>query len=236
MLTNNTVNLTTLENDLVIIINEHWDNWVKSKKKDGHLDNDFSFVDTGLPKEQKFYGLINSSYNSSNGTLWEKILYKISEACNDETYSKDEELVRNLKVHEKKWIVDLGFSRNGEHHIIEEKLGGQLDNKKSKIEKINLEERKKVLEEIVGTEVNIHLGIITNQLTNKPETWNKSTVLNEFTRGNNLLIEKELFDFVAGIDGFFEWIKTEIQPKAMRKYKEVLDEYKTFVGFNETNN
>ena len=42
-----------------------------------------------------------------------------------------------------------------------------------------------------------------------------------------LLIEKELFDFVAGIDGFFEWIKTQIQPKAMGKYNQVLDEYKT---------
>tara|TARA_Y100000004_G_C8814146_1_gene369044 strand:- start:57 stop:752 length:696 start_codon:yes stop_codon:yes gene_type:complete len=220
-----------LKKDLVDITNNHWDTWLKAKKKNSIKNNDFSFVDIGMDKEFLFHSRVGRSYDSSLGTLWEKILFRISEEYNEDTFSKNEELVKYLTVDDKRWIIDLGFLREGLYNILELKLGCQLDNKKAEVEKSKLGKRKQVLLEVVDKDVKTYLGVITNQLTDKPETWNKSTVLKEFTIGGDLLIERQVFDFVSGIDGFFDWVKKEIQPEVVKKWLEVYNEYKLFVGY-----
>ena len=104
-----------------------------------------------------------------------------------------------------------------------------MDNKKSKVEVETLKDRKDVLSEIVDKPISTYLGVVTNQLTDKPETWDKSTVLKEFSK-DQLLIEKQLFDYVSGIDGYFEWIKSEIQPLTINKWNSVKNEYKSYMG------
>ena len=121
------------------------------------------------------------------------------------------------------------FLRKNKYSLIELKLGGQLDNKKSKVEKGTLKDRKDILSEIVDKPISTYLGIVTNQLTKSPETWDKSTVLKEFDR-DQLLIEKQLFDYVSGVNGYFEWIKSEIQPLTINKWISVKNEYKSYMG------
>ena len=221
---------TSLKNKLNEINENHWDKWLKSKKKKSHIVNyEHSFVNFGMDFGELFSYKLGRSFDSSLGTLWEKILWETSVEYNDDTFSKNEKLVVDLKVGNKKWIVDLGFLRKNKYSLIELKLGGQLDNKKSKVEVETLKDRKDVLSEVVDKPISTYLGVVTNQLTDKPETWDKSTVLKEFSK-DQLLIEKQLFDYVSGIDGYFEWIKSEIQPLTVNKWNSVKNEYKSYMG------
>jgi hypothetical protein len=152
-------------------------------------------------------------------------LFEISKYYNDKTFKNIKDL--KLKSNGKQWIVDLAFERNGKIYLIEIKLGGELDNKKAKSEADALKERKEVLvDNKISSDVETYLGIITlSKGEPSPNDWVMGRVELGFTR-NEVLVERELFDFVSNDTEIFDFIKNEIQPYAMHEWKLVKETIK----------
>ena len=216
-----------LKKILIDIVNNHWENYLKNKLKKDLIGGKLKSWDTqGEDVDFLLASTLSRSYDSSRGNLWEKILFEISTYYNDNTFKKIKDL--KLKSNGKDWIVDLAFERNGKTYLIELKLGGELDNKKAKSEADALAERKDVLiENELYSEVETYLGIITlSNGENTPMDWNMGRVELGFTR-NEVLVERELFDFVSNDTDVFDFIKEEIQPLAMKAWKSVKEKIKS---------
>jgi hypothetical protein len=209
-----------------LVIN-HWGKYYTSKlKKDLIAGKKNSWVHNGASIETLLWSALSRSYDSSLGNLYEKILVILSEYYNDKTYGK----LKNLKLHSngKVWIIDLGFKRNDVDYLIELKLGGELDNKKAKSEASALKERKDVLiESKLADKVETYLGIITlSKGEETPKEWKMGRVKLGFDR-NQVLVERELFDFVSNDTDVFDFIKDKIQPFIMNEWNIVLKKIKS---------
>jgi len=216
-----------LKKILVDIVSNHWEKYLKNKLKKDLIGGKLKSWDTqGEDVDFLLASTLSRSYDSSRGNLWEKILFAISSYYNDKTFKKVKGL--KLKSNGKEWIVDLAFERDGKTYLIELKLGGELDNKKAKSESDALLERKEVLiENKISSEVQTYLGIITlSNGENSPMDWDMGRVSLGFTR-NEVLVERELFDFVSNNPDVFNFIKEEIQPFAMKEWKSVKEKIKS---------
>lgn len=218
---------TELKKLLIDIVNNHWENYLKNKLKKDLIGGKLKSWDTqGEDVDFLLASTLSRSYDSSRGNLWEKILFEISTYYNDNTFKKIKDL--KLKSNGKEWIVDLAFERNEKTYLIELKLGGELDNKKAKSEADALAERKDALiENKLCSEVETYLGIITlSNGENTPMDWAMGRVELGFTR-DEVLVERELFDFVSNDTDVFDFIKEEIQPLAMKAWKSVKEKIKS---------
>jgi hypothetical protein len=216
-----------LKKILTEVVINHWDKYLKSKLKKDLIGGKLKAWDTqGEDVDFLLASTLSRSYDSSRGNLWEKILFEISTYYNDKTFKKIKGL--KLKSNGREWIVDLAFERNGKTYLIELKLGGELDNKKALSEAKALFERKNVLlESKIASDVETYLGIITlSNGENNPTEWNMGRVQLGFDR-SEVFVERELFDFVSNDTDLFEFIKTEIQPIAMREWKLVKEKIKS---------
>ena len=215
-----------LTNILIPIIKEHWTKFLKTKlKKDIISKKSNSWIDEGEDIDFKLISTLSRSKDSSFGLLWEKILFEISKYYNDKTFKNVKDL--KLKSNGKQWIVDLAFERNGKTYLIEIKLGGELDNKKAISEAAALRERKEVLvENKISSNVETYLGVITlSKGESSPINWVMGRVELGFDR-SEVLVERELFDFVSNDIEIFDFIKNEIQPYAMNEWKSVRERIK----------
>lgn len=216
-----------LKKKIVEVVVEHWGKYLTNKLKKPLIDNKMnSWVTNGEDIEFLLFSTLSRSYDSSMGNLWEKILIVISKHFNDKTYGKIKGL--KLRSNGKDWIVDLAFERDGITYLIELKLGGELDNKKAKSESEALKERKEVLlESKLANNVETYLGIITLSKGEKtPEDWDMGRVALGFDR-SEVLVERELFDFVSNDTDVFDFIKDEIQPFVMNEWKVVKEKIKS---------
>lgn len=216
-----------LKRILVQAITDHWGKFLDKKLKQdliGKKKN--SWIDVGEDLEFILYSTLSRSKDSSMGNLYEKILFEISKFFNDKTYGK----VKNLKIRKsgKKWIIDLAFERDGKTYLIEIKLGGELDNKKAKSEAEALKDRKETLiENKLASNVETYLGVITlTKGEDSPENWVMGRVSEGFDR-SEVLVERELFDFVSNDTDVFDFIKNEIQPFVMQEWKVVKEKIKS---------
>lgn len=216
-----------LKQTLTELIENHWFNFLKNKlKKDLIGKKRYSWIDSGEDLEFILYSTLSRSKDSSMGNLYEKILFEISKFFNDKTYGK----VKDLKIRKsgKKWIIDLAFERDGKTYLIEIKLGGELDNKKAKSESQALKDRKEALiENKLASNVETYLGVITlTKGESSPEEWVMGRVSEGFDR-SEVLVERELFDFVSNDTDVFDFIKDEIQPIVMKEWKIVKEKIKS---------
>lgn len=201
-----------------IVVN-HWNAFLKQKLKKNLIGNkSHSWITNGEDPKWILDSTLSRGYDSSMGNLYEKIIFAISEYYNDNTYSKIKGL--NLKSNGKKWIVDIAFERDGRTFLIELKLGGQLDNKKTKSEAIALKERMEVLvENKISSDVKTYLGIITlTKGESTPVDFGMAILSLSFDR-SEVLVERELFDFISNDTDVFDFIKNEIQPLVMKEWK-----------------
>ena len=190
----------------------HINTWRNKKLNENLLDGfDISDVTCDLEKKIQFGGAISRSLDSSLGHLYEKLIEQISIYYNELTIKKLKTINNTTKAKRKSgYKVDLLFHRNGNVFIIELKLHCELDNKKAKAEKKSLEIIKEVYKnEINIDENNIHtfLGVVGNKDGKSPNDFKMGLLREAFDR-NEILVAKELFNFVSGSDKFYdEFIK-----------------------------
>lgn len=205
-----------LKQVLTQIITQHWENYLKGVlKKDllSPLQTNFTMV--GYSADGYLMSRLGRSLDSSRGNLWQKILVRLSEFFNEKTYDKVVGL--KLKTTGKTWIVDLAFERDGITYLIEIKLGGNLDTKKAKSEATSLKDRKDcLLDNNLASEVKTYLGVIClGNGESLPQNWDMGRVSEGFKR-SEVLVERELFDFVTNDTNVFDFIRKVIQPIAMK--------------------
>lgn len=223
-----------LKKILVDIIDTHWEKYWKKKNKEDLLKNKSnSWIHKGGIILDDVSGSLTRSKESSMGFLYEKIVIAISEYFNVKTFST----IKGLKIKQtgKKWIIDLSFERDGVTYLIEIKLGANMDNKKSVSEAKSLSVRKKTLiENNLAKDVETYLGIVT--LGNgeaSPKEWKIGRVGEGFDR-SEILVERELFDFVSNNTEVFDFLVTEIQPVVMGGWKEILGKvYRKYITKEE---
>jgi hypothetical protein len=188
---------------LETIVESHISRWLKIKLKNNLLEGfDVSFVTNGYDKKFQIHSAIGRSLDSSLGKLYEKLLEAISEHYNDITLTR----LKTKKKNGKPYIIDLLFHRNGIANLIEIKLHCELDNKKSLSEKQALDERKEIYikeTKLSNKKVNIFMGVVGNKDGDKPTDFKMGRLSEHFDR-SEVLVEKELFNFVSGRNGFFE--------------------------------
>jgi hypothetical protein len=205
------------------IINQHWEKYWKKKNKEDLLKNKSnSWIHNGSTKIEEVYASLARSKESSMGFLYEKIVIAISEYFNIKTFRKIKEL--KIKESGKNWIIDLAFERDGVTYLMEIKLGANMDNKKSVVEAKSLSVRKKTLiENNLAKNVETYLGIVT--LGNgeaSPAEWKMGRVSEGFSR-SEVLVERELFNFISDNTEIFDFLVTEIQPVVMGGWNEILE-------------
>lgn len=206
------------------VIKSHWHKYYMGVLKKDFIDGlDSNFTMNGYPLDVYLMMRLGRSLDSSRGYLWEAILYKLSEYFNDNTYKN----ISNIKIEStgKKWIVDLAFERDGVTYLIEIKLGGDLDNKKSKSEAAALRDRKVcLLENGLATKVKTYLGIVClNNGEASVSDWVMTNRLREGFSRKSVLVESELFDFISNTKGVFDFIKNTIQPLTLSEELNVID-------------
>jgi len=205
-----------LKQDLSNVITEHWEKYLKGiLKKDLLLPLKTNFTMRGYSIDTYLMSRLGRSLDSSRGNLWEKILVTISKNFNKKTYGKIEGLI--LENSGKQWIIDLGFERTDINYLLEIKLGGNLDNKKAKVEAKALKDRKEcLLNNNLATEVKTYLGVVClGNGETSPADWVMGRVSEGFDR-SEVLVERELFDFVSNDTDVFDFIVNVIQPLAMK--------------------
>ena len=204
----------------------HWEKYLKGvMKKDLLLPLQNNFTMKGYSVDGYLMSRLGRSLDSSRGNLWEKILVTLSEFFNEKTYGKIVDL--KLKTTGKKWIIDLAFERDGVTYLIEIKLGGNLDNKKSKSEAVALKDRKEcLLENNLANEVKTYLGVVClGNGESSPQDWVMGRVSEGFIR-SEVLFERELFDFVTNDTDVFDFIVNIIQPLAVKHELDVIETIK----------
>lgn len=158
---------------------------------------------------------LSRSFESSLGTLFDKLLNHASIFFNGNSFTK-------INTESKKILkIDLGFERDGQINIFENKLHGELDNKKSEIEKNKLVERYKVLQKLhPEKKINFFLGVIGNKNGGGASNWDKGCVGDWFS-DNEIKVEEELYYYISGDENFFPWFVIEILPYIGIKYSEL---------------
>jgi hypothetical protein len=215
-----------LKKILTEVIINHWDKYLKGAlKKDLLLPLYTNFTMRGYSVDDYLMSRLGRSLDSSRGNLWEKIMVTLSEFFNEKTYGKIAGL--NIKSTGKQWIIDLAFERNGTTYLIEIKLACNLDNKKAKSEATALKDRKEcLLENNLASDVKPYLGVVClGNGESSPQDWVMGRVSEGFKR-NEVLVEKELFDFVTNDSDVFNFIVDIIQPIAMKYEKSVMKSIK----------
>ena len=210
-----------LKKILVDIVDTHWERYLKEKnKKDLLKSKNNSWINKGSSVLSDVCSSLSRSRDSSMGNLYEKIVNAISEYFNVKTFSTIKGLT--IKQSGKKWIIDLAFERDGVTYLVEIKLGGNLDNKKAISEANALSVRKQTLiENSLAENVETYLGIITlGNGETSPDEWEMGRVSLGFDR-SQVLVERELFDFVSNNTEVFDFLVTEIQPVVMGGWNEV---------------
>jgi hypothetical protein len=207
----NEVKKTNLNNELkpvlFQIIKKHFEKYLTKKLKTDILKGvNNSFVCDVFSSEFKVYKALGRSIDSSMGILHEKLLVASSKYYNDKTFKT----YSDLTVDGKKWIIDLGFVRNGDITIIEIKLNGELDNKKVKSEKRALMSRKKSLMEAQDCDVKFYLGIVGNKDGGAACNWKPGRITRYGFDRSEVLVSEELYTKVTNDTEFFSWFKREI--------------------------
>lgn len=205
-----------LKQRLIKVVTQHWERYLKGVLKKNLLSPlQTNFTMAGYSVDGYLMSRLGRSLDSSRGNLWEKILVTLSEFFNEKTYGKIVGL--KLKTTGKKWIIDLAFERGGITYLIEIKLGGNLDNKKAKSEATALKDRKDcLLDNNLASEVKTYLGVVClGNGESSPNDWVMGRV-NEGFKRSEVLVERELFDFVTNDTDVFDFIVNVVQPIAMK--------------------
>jgi len=217
-----------LKKRLTTVVERHWKNYfdgVLKRKRPLLSPSQTNFTMAGYPVDIYLMSRLGRSLDSSRGNLWEKILVTLSNFFNEKTYSKVADL--KLKTTGKKWIIDLAFERGGITYLIEIKLGANLDNKKAKSEATALKDRKDcLLDNNIASEVKTYLGVVC--LANgesSPVDWVMGRVSEGFER-SEVLVERELFDFVTNNTNVFDFIVNVVQPIVMKGELDVIQTIK----------
>jgi|694.fasta_scaffold45024_6 hypothetical protein len=168
---------------------------------------------------------LSRSFESSLGTLFDKLLNRVSEYYNGNSFTE-------IKLDNgEKLKVDLGFERDNVISIFENKLHGELDNKKAEIEKTKLVERYEALKMINPTkDIKFFLGVVGNKNGGEPSNWEKGRVGDWFSN-DEIKVEKDLYTYVSGNCDFFPWFIQEILPYIGKNYCEL--EQKVYIIYNK---
>ena len=133
---------------------------------------------------------------------------------------KDYQILRNnvkLKdvFHKRKasdyYLIDLSKK---EHHLIELKIGGDLDNKKSRSEKEAILEQYAILSNSLpkNAKISIHFATAYNRFGEGNE-WNQSRVLQFFAK-EELLIGKDFWNFICKLNNGYDIVIDEYSKSA----------------------
>lgn len=97
----------------------------------------------------------------------------------------------------------------GKHTIVEIKASGNMDNKKSRVEKISLLEQRYILGNSYDTlqDIDIRLGVCYNYLGEGTE-WHQKRV-QQFFADDEILIEKDFWNFIGKSDSAYSIIMDE---------------------------
>jgi hypothetical protein len=199
---------------------KHFDKYLKKKMKDP-LKISRSWVYSGLSIEERVYGALGRSRDSSFGILWGNLVFRIAEYYNTNVYSKLKDI--KLKHNGKEWIVDIAFERDGITYLIELKLGGEVDNKKAVVESDELKKRKEAL--IIHSnknenDVQTYIGVIAPNDGLSAPVWNMGRLSLGFDR-EEVLVESELFDLISNDTDVLDFLKSEIQPYIIEQWNTV---------------
>jgi len=119
-------------------------------------------------------------------------------------------------VHEKRHASDymLQNKKNGDCHLIELKLGGDLDNKKARSEKEALLEQFCILSNgtSADTKIDLHFATAYNRY-GEGKSWKQERVL-QFFSTDELLISKDFWNFLAQDNDGFNVVLDEYQQQA----------------------
>lgn len=134
----------------------------------------------------------------------------------------------NIESYRKSHIVDNYFydQKSGKHYLIELKASGDMDNKKSKSEKISLLQQYFLLKnQLIGTNETVHIFLATayNKFGEDNE-WKQDRV-KQFIASEELLIGKDYWNFCCGSNRGFE-IVFEQYKKNAQKLSETFDRIK----------
>lgn len=209
-------------------IDNHFQHYFNKSIKNGDLlkgRTNSSIYSSIYSLQTMIMSSLSRSFESSLGNLFDKLLNRVSEYYNGNSFTKIVvEKGKNLKV-------DLGFERGNVISIFENKLHGELDNKKSEIEKTKLVERYEVLKRANPTkEIRFFLGVVGNKNGGTPSNWEKGRVGNWFS-SNEIKVEKDLYDYVSGNEEFFPWFTKEILPYIGKNYCDL--EQKVYTIYNK---
>jgi hypothetical protein len=120
------------------------------------------------------------------------------------------------EVHEKRHASDymLQNKKSGDCHLIELKLGGDLDNKKARSEKEALLEQYCILSNgsLRQTRINLHFATAYNRY-GEGKSWKQERVLQFFSE-DELLISGDFWNFLAQDDDGFNVVLDEYQKQA----------------------
>jgi hypothetical protein len=133
--------------------------------------------------------------------------------------SLDYQYLRKLnkgQVHEKRHASDymLQSKKNGDFHLIELKLGGDLDNKKARSEKEALLEQFCILSNgsPPATKIDLHFATAYNRY-GEGKSWKQERVL-QFFSTDELLISGDFWNFLAQDNNGFDVVLDEYQKQA----------------------
>jgi len=113
----------------------------------------------------------------------------------------------------------------GRHHLIELKIGGDLDNKKARSEKEAILEQYAILSNTLddNADIEIHFATAYNRF-GEDQPWRQERVRQFFAEGE-LMIGKEFWNFVTKMDNGYE-VVLESYKENVDRIKEALDSIK----------
>jgi len=113
------------------------------------------------------------------------------------------EFGKNLALFQRYYLID---KETNTHHLIELKIGGDLDNKKARSEKEAIFEQYAILANSLGLNAKIeaHFATAYNRFGENNE-WKQGRVLQFFSK-DELLIGKDFWNFVCKSDEGYELV------------------------------
>lgn len=148
---------------------------------------------------QNVEGVLYDIQTTRIGALLERYKNSKDELKPDTEHYKDFVGPTNGTKHTKRHESDymLRHKATGKYHLIELKLGGDLDNKKARSEKEALLEQYCILGNSLGTAENISLHFATGyNRYGEGKNWTQGRVLQFFSK-DELLISRDFWNFVA---------------------------------------
>ncbi len=134
--------------------------------------------------------------------------------------------IDSTKRHESDYyLID---KENGSHHLIELKIGGDLDNKKARSEKEALLEQFAILCNTLEDSENVHIHFATayNRF-GEDKTWNQGRVL-QFFSPDELLIGSNFWNFICKSDTGYDVVLDQYNieaPKILNMLNEIKSAY-----------